>query len=407
MRRAVVGLAVVQFAFAVAASAQERPAAPDPVALLTAASRPFTFDRERLGGPGADHLRRATAGSRFVLFGEMHNDRQVPVFASALYRMLHATHGYRHVVVEQDPVALEELLAPGVRGDTTAMRRVIRRWPGLFEFPSTEDVGFVADAARLVPGPDAIWGVEQTTGAIRYLEELRRLAPTAALRTRVDSLLADARRADPGPGYSVEWLVRLSTHRDLLALRTAFAARPGTRPARLLDDIVRSAEIFGYYTRSSQGEFVGLYNNTVREEVLKGHFLARYREAAKRGPVKAFFKFGANHMYHGRNSTNAFPIGNLAHELAIVEGGHAYGLYVIPLGAGYLSFADLPAGYRGLLPATEPTEPTVIDLRALRPYQRLFRERVPAERQAELLGLLHGFDAIVLLPGSQASTMTP
>lgn len=49
----------------------------------------------------------------------------------------------------------------------------------------------------------------------------------------------------------------------------------------------------------------------------------------------------------------------------------------------------------------------ITPVRALRRYQRLFLTQLPADQQGELLSLLHGFDAIVLLPGSRASTMTP
>jgi hypothetical protein len=160
--------------------------------------------------------------------------------------------------------------------------------------------------------------------------------------------------------------------------------------------------VFGYYRRAEAGEFVGLYNNTEREAVLKKNFLDRYWNTARAGHLpKAMFKFGANHLYHGKNPTQAFPIGNLAHELAIANGSHAFGLYVIALGEGYRSYADYPDWLRPLLPLTEPSAPTLIDLRPLRAYQRLFREQVDPAQLWEQRALLHGFEAIVILPGSR------
>ena len=41
--------------------------------------------------------------------------------------------------------------------------------------------------------------------------------------------------------------------------------------------------------------------------------------------LKAMFKFGANHLYHGKNPTQAFPIGNLAHEMALANDAPAFG----------------------------------------------------------------------------------
>ena len=278
-----------------------------------------------------------------------------------------------------------------------------RRYPSLYEFDTDEDLAFLAQVGSLVPGSDAIWGVEQTTGAVRYLEELVALAPDTAARDRATALLAAARAADPGPRYSVNWLAAATTTDDLAGLAAVYPAPAGSRAARLLEGLTKSAEIFGYYRRAEAGEYVGLYNNTVREEVLKQNFLERYRAAATRQAMpKAMFKFGANHLYHGKNPTQAFPIGNLAHEMAIANGATGFGLYVIALGDGYRSYADYPAWLHPLLPAEPPRAPTIVDLRALRPYQRLFREGVAPDQVWEQRALLHGYDAIVILPGSRA-----
>ena len=375
---------------------------PVPAELVARNSYAFSYDRTSLAGDGAAFLREQTARSQFVLLGEDHLDHAIPIFAGALFHMLHEAHGFRHLVVEQDPVAIEEALNPAVRGKADAIAALARRWPGLFEFDSDEDITLLADVGALVPGPDAIWGVEQATGATRYLDELVAAAPDEAARERARALLIAARAADPGPQYSVNWLIAPGTPADLAGLTSAYGVRPGTRASRLLESLAQSSEIFGYYRRAEEGEFVGLYNNTVREEVLKANFLERYRAAANGGrQPKAMFKFGANHLYHGKNPTQAFPIGNLAHEMAVAQGSSAYGLYVIMLGEGYRSYQDYPAWMRTLLPVTPPREPTLIDLKALRPYQRLFRDLVEPADLWEQRALLHGYDAIVILPGSR------
>ena len=383
----------------------DEPAPPDTTALVAQHSYAFAFTATTLEGAGADFLRAQAARSQFVLLGEEHMDHLIPIFAGALYRMLHDAHGFRHLVVEQDPVAIEDALAPAMRGAVDEIAALSKRYPSLFEFDSDEDLTFLATVGGLEDNADAIWGVEQATGAIRYLDELMTLAPDAAVRAEVQALLDAARAADAEPKYSVNWLIAPTTPAALDDLAAAFAAEPGPRAARLIASLAKSSEIFGYYRRAEAGEFVGLYNNTVREEVLKANFLERYRAVAKREALpKVMFKFGSNHLYHGRNPTQAFPIGNLAHEFAIVNGMEAYGLYVQPLGAGYVGFKDFPEWMRPLLPATEPAVPTLIDLRALRPYQRLFREKVAPADQWQLRDLVNGYDAIVLLPGSKSSS---
>ena len=376
------------------------PRVPD---LVARNSYTFKFSETTLRGAGADFLRGQTEGAQFVLLGEDHMDHATPLFAGALFRMLYDVHGYRHLVVEQDPVAIEDALQPDVRGDAERIAGHARRYPTLYEFDTDEDLAFLAQVGALVPGGDAIWGVEQATGAARYLEELVALAPNAVARDRAAALLAAAMAADPGPGYSVNWLAAANTTDDLAGLAAVYPAPAGSRTARLLGGLAKSAEIFGYYRRAEAGEYVGLYNNTVREEVLKRNFLERYRAAATRERMpKAMFKFGANHLYHGKNPTQAFPIGNLAHEMAIANDATGFGLYVIALGDGYRSYEDYPAWLRPLLPPQPPRTPTVVDLRALRPYQRLFREGVAPDQVWEQRALLHGYDAIVILPGSRA-----
>ncbi len=304
-----------------AATVTAQPAPPQTPELVASNSHAFTYTATTLSGAGADLLRRELADTQFVLFGEDHMDHATPVFAGALFRMLHESHGFRHLVVEQDPVAIEEALEPERRGDVERLAGLAKLYPSLFEFDSDEDLGLLAEVAAISEGPDAIWGVEQATGAVRYLEELVDLAPDRDARARAQMLLRDAQAADPGPRYSVNWLAAPATPAAIEALAQRFQADAGSRAARLIAGLAKSAEVFGYYRRAEAGEFVGLYNNTEREAVLKRGFLQRYQAVARTGaPPKAMFKFGANHMYHGKNPSQAFPIGNLAHELAIANG---------------------------------------------------------------------------------------
>ena len=391
--------------FSLHAGADQPP--PDLAALLAQNSLPFTFTDTALEGPGAERLRAHVRDAQFVLLGEEHMDHAIPIFAGALFHELRAKNGFRHLVVEQDPIGIEDVLAPARRGDAIKIAEHDKIYPTLYEFDSDEDLTLLARVGALEKNADAIWGVEQATGATRYLEELVQLAPDSAARARVQALLDEARALDSEPKYSVNWLIAATTPARLASLDSIFPTGKQSRARRLIDGLTKSAEIFGYYRRAEAGEFVGLYNNTVREEVLKSNFIARYRAAAKReGNPKAMFKFGSNHMYHGRNPTNAHPIGNLAHELAIFNGSEAYGISVMALGPNYTSYKDAPQWLLTVLPAQEPTVPTLIDLKALRPYQRLFREKVAPADQWMLRDFMNGYQAIVLLPGSKPAART-
>jgi hypothetical protein len=404
------GLAILGLLAAAPAGAQppapsaSRPTAPDLDALIAGATHDFSFAGGELLGPGAGFLRQATANAQFVLVGESHFDHDTPQFAGALFHMLQRDHGFDHLVVEQDGVGIEEALAPGVRGDAQAIANLAKRYPTLLGFASDQDLELLADVGARVKGPHPIWGVEQTQGAARYLEELDRLAPTPAVKAMVAPLLAEARRYDTRDTLGKFLAEDRTTLARLTALKAAFRAPAGSRADLLLTGLVTSAEIYSYYMRAQDGEPVGLLNNTVRETWLKAGFVRRYHAQAAPGrPLKAMFKFGGEHMIRGLDSVSAFPIGNFAHEFAISNGMEAYGVLVVPTG-DYARIADQPAYERVLFPRAEPAHPVVIDLRALRNYQRFFRAKVAVEDQWLFRALINGYDAIVILPNSRKAT---
>ncbi len=386
------------------AAAAAAAAAPDLEALIAGATHELSFAGGELSGPGGGMLHDATAQSQFVLVGESHFDHDTPQFAQALFHMLQREHGFDHLVVEQDGVGIEDALAPGVRGDPQAIADLAKRYPTLLGFASDQDLELLADVGARVKGPHPIWGVEQTQGAARYLEELDRLAPTPAVRAMIAPLLAEARRYDTRETLGKFLAEDRTTLARLQALQAAFKAPPGSRTDTLLNGLVKSAEIYSFYMRAQAGEPVGLLNNTVRESWLKAGFVRRYKVQATSGkPLKAMFKFGGDHMFRGLDPVSAFPIGNFAHEFAIANGMEAYGILVVPTGS-YAKIADYPAYERLLFPRAEPTRPVLIDLRSLRNYQRFFRAKVAAEDQWLFRALINGYDAIVILPNSRQAT---
>jgi hypothetical protein len=386
---------------ALAQAPAPKPAEPDLAALIQANSYAIAFDDGRLTGPGAAFLDRATDDAQFVLIGESHFEHDTPLFADALFRMLERDHDFHHLVVEQDGVGMEDILKPGVRGNLEATAAVAKAHPTLIGFASDQDLAFLADVAAREKGPSPIWGVEQTQGAARYLEELDGLAPSPQVRAMISPLLAEAKKFDTRETLANFLALDTSTLPRLQALQAAFKAAPGSRADRLLTGLVKSAEIYSYYVRAEAGEPVGLFNNTVRETWLKAGFLAHYRAEATDGkPLKAVFKFGAEHMIHGLDSVSAFPIGNFAHEFAISNGMTAYSIQPVPTGR-YAKESEIPGWMRVVMPKTLPDQPVLIDLRALRPYQRYFRQKVAVEDQWQFRAFVNGYDAIVLLPNAR------
>ena len=102
--------------------------------------------------------------------------------------------------------------------------------------------------------------------------------------------------------------------------------------------------------------------------------------------------------------SRCYPIGNFAHEFAIWNGVRAYGIQIVSVGKD-VAWSDLPAWLRLLLPAQAPATPIVVDVEALRPLQRRWREPLPVEQRAAFNDFINGYDAIVVLPGDGPASM--
>ncbi len=187
-----VRLAAIGVASALPATATD----PLPKDLLAKNTHSISFSSGTLSGPGFDVLKRATADAQFVFLGEGHDDQLTPIFAEALLRSLKEAHGFDRVALEQDPVAIELACAPERRGKVAEVAKLAKRYPTLFEFVSDQDLAFIATACALGRGPRPVWGLEQSLGAERYLEELESLASSASVKALVALELAEARRVE-------------------------------------------------------------------------------------------------------------------------------------------------------------------------------------------------------------------
>ena len=242
------------------------------------ASRDIAFANGHLSGAGGDFLLSEFAHAQFVLIGESHYDHDTPLFADALYQDLHAKFGFHHLVVEQDSVGME-MLETGVRGNASALAAIARRDPYLVGFASDQDLQFLADVARLEkdPIPSGDWNRRRARPAIsRNSHRLRRPRGAHGMRVAVE---AAADRRHPRSAWKLSVRCRRCTRENDRAARAVPCAARLAGPS-LLDALVKSAEIYSYYRRAEKGEFVGLYNNTVREAWFKQRFLDDYRRSA-------------------------------------------------------------------------------------------------------------------------------
>ena len=159
----------------------------------------------------------------------------------------------------------------------------------------------------------------------------------------------------------------------------------------------------------------GYDSNVRRSAYMRANFLKHWQaeRAAGRKP-RVFAKMGASHLMRGRNMTETYDMGTLATELAFIEGGHAVSVMILP-GKGSPAAVLNPVTFtyapnkpkddymQGLDPIIDQADPdafTLFDLKAMRPVMGSWRAGV----DPELMRIVHGFDYLLVMSGSTAST---
>lgn len=255
-------------------------------------ARPIRLENGALDGPGAEFLRTATRDAQFVALGEDHDLHDIPPLTTALFRMLQAEHGFEYFATEQDPLSMEWISIEPQRGRTQAPVDWASRYPHGYSFVSDQELAMLGEiAARSRGNHHPIWGAEQAMGVSHYLDELLTLVEDPAVLTAIKALRDRAWVHEAGrkPVDGRRFIVTDRAKRaELLAIRQALSPREGSRVAFLLDAVLLSDEIYGYYVRAEEGEVVGLWNNWVREDWMKQRFSHHYRlaEAVDQSPPK-------------------------------------------------------------------------------------------------------------------------
>ncbi|HEX2222945.1 MAG TPA: hypothetical protein VHN15_01930, partial [Thermoanaerobaculia bacterium] len=371
-------------------------------------------------GPGWDLLLQEGRRSRFLLVGEEHGVAEVPALVRELFEALQPA-GYRHLAIEISP-AMAAVLDETARGKD-GVRRLAAFFkenpPGVAFFTLQEEADLLAAARAAVQGGGPVlWGLDYEMSADRYLlDRLRKKAPQGPARDAAEALYQKSAAAwktvseehNPGAFFSFA-----NPPEIFQELRKAWP-NPDSESARTIDLLEETLAINQLF-----GQRRGWESNERRAQLNRRNFLRHWREAESRSQEapRVLFKFGASHMVRGRNMSEVFDLGSLASELAAAEGGQSFHILVIG-GAGtqHAVFNPFKLQYEpapvemAADPALKPILGqaladgfTLIDLRALRPLLSAARTKTA---DPELMRVVHGFDALVILSGSQASRSLP
>ena len=385
---------------------------------------PLSLEDGTLRGPGAAVLAEEARKAQFLLIGETHGFHEVPAFVAAFFE-LSTPQGYRHLAVEVGPFSAAKIheLAKPPPADS-AFARFQSRFPYNLSFYMWRDEQRMAQrvVAAVPREREPLWGLDQEV----------MFAPVFLLQAIADSARPNDRRvADSVARYAASLHQKMLQQHNPMAVYMMAASdseisaarrRLGTQPtsAAIFEEIVESRQV---YQNFFSGE--GWESNQRRSALMKRHFRAYYERAIAAGErrPKVMFKFGANHMMKGREITDTYDLGSLAHEIAVSNGSTAFNLLIL-VGGGtrnaWLPFAggeaekrrpfspekddELSAlGQRSLLAAAvDRSTWNLLDLRRLRPlaYARKLGALSP-----ELERAIWAYDAVLVIPEGHPATL--
>ena len=405
IRSFVLGAAVV-CAFLAPARAQstvERSALLD--SLLRAHRYELTIESGQLAGPGASFLREATRGTQFVMFGEMHNNADVPRYTASLFRQLARDERYEYLVIESGPAIVAPVARAAESGGLSAVQALVRRYPNALQFVADEELEMLADIAKVSRAPGLkVWGVDQEFGGLHALERLREIAPNDAARRLADRVAARARPFDEAryTDGNLRYISRKAEMADFDSLATAFKPAKDSEAARLIDGLQTSHRIYQNNIHAA-ARMSGYISNHEREELMKTLFLRHYDDARRAGsPLpRALVKLGHYHVIRGRNWGNQYSLGDMLINVARMNGQGAFSIGVYANNeAGDYGVLSSNADYGQFAKAATPGRVAIIDVRPLRAYAHAGRITLTPEQQR----VVFGFDALLFIGNTTRAT---
>jgi len=371
--------------------------------LLSENTYSITLEDGSLTGPGAVLLLDAVAGTQFVALGEEHNNFHIPGITTALFEVLHEQHGYRYFMTEQDPATMDTFSQEPARGDLERINALAQTYPMGVTFNTDQELKMLADIGRIsTVDENVIWGCDQSSGVTHVLDELLKepLDESAIDAIRAFRVLSAEKEAvrDYKKGH---FMVDVATE-NLEQLRTDVGADAGSRADWLLDVLINSSRIFGFYKNGNNGELPGYYeNNRFREEHLKDLCLAKYRAAASTGELpRVLMKFGSWHLYEGLSPTRMHTIGDFFSNVARFNDQEFLSIHFTSRPEDPDEEMDQIAFIWPFIKNLDPGEFAIIDLRPFRRYpNRVLVEKTAGEEWVQAhkesyVRLVYGYDLI-------------
>lgn len=322
-------MTVTLMACATTLSAQESQKKPSFADRLAQVRSYFSVDATGLHGSGAATIADAAAKARYVMIGEDHLSREIPMFARGLCRLM-APDGLRAFAVETGPEAARIVNANLRRPDRIArLTAFMQTRPDSMAFQNGRDESDMAADCAAMAGPDfSIWGLDQEFfGASGFLlEQMQAAHPGPVARAAIAHLVDLDRAATQkavASGSVGDLLVFTIGEAQLADADAAIRRDGGQRVRELFDGLVETRAI--YLGQNNDG----YASNGRRARLMKRTLVKHLAEAPK--SARVLFKFGDLHAAKGVNGLDQRDLGNFIAERA--EGEGAQSLHIAVYGA--------------------------------------------------------------------------
>ena len=368
--------------------------------------RALLLNGRGIDGPGAEWLVTQAASAHYVMFGEQHATADIAQFATALFTKI-APFGFHTAVVEVGPWStprLEALLAMNALALGQYLEQDGRQltFPFYFFAEEAEFAATVVRSSHRPPERAALWGVDQEffAAAPVLVELFARWADSAKTKAAVAELRD---RVNKNP-----MLLGAGTDQDWQPVFEAFKRSKNANARDLVAEIMLSREIYGPFV--GRGGSVYLANEK-RERYMKRAFerhLARLRSSKTPDP-RLFFKFGASHVAYGHSPTHVISFGTYVRERGLMHGKETFNVVVDCIGGQMRDprkATTAPCTSYYLKPDSTlrkylfKRQPTVLDLRSLRPHAKRWKSFDQRSRE-----LIWAYDAYVALPRPKPATL--
>jgi hypothetical protein len=356
-----------------------------------------------MSGPGWEALLADAAEAQFVMVGESHNLREIPLFTARLFDALHARAGFNYLALENGPFVMRQLSATGVRGNADASLALANRYVNALQMRNDQELEMIVSAGGTSTAHTApLWGLDQEWGALHVFERLAALAPRPEAKAVLDPLIREAaalethRPGDTHPRY-INGRLTASTLQELQRVFTE-----SQEAQRLLEELQTSFEI--YATRTDRQSLYA--SNHRREQYMRTRFMEQYRAAVAADDTlpRVVLKFGQWHAMRGvLNWGDVEPLGTFVAEYARANGSKALFIWtgLVNEPGDVWTLHDTPE-YVPIAKAGTTDSWWIVDVR---PIRALVAAGQVADVNDEMRKVIFGFDYALLIGSGKRATM--